>query len=395
MKYCIIIPDGAADYPVDELGERTPLETARIPNMDRAAEEGLLGQINTVPKRMAAGSSVAIMSILGYNPQEYYTGRAPLEAADMGVDIPADRWGIRCNFITVNNSRLEDFSAGHISTEESDALIESLNEEMGSERVTFHTGTGYRNLLVYKPTSPLDVETNPPHQVMGEELIDIFPTGRGSEQLVEMMRASQHVLENHEVNDVRRDLGQNPANMIWLWGQGRRPNMETFADKFGVDGGAISAVNLVKGIARLIGWDIIEVPGITGFTDTDYGAKGRYAIDALNDYDIVLVHVEAPDEASHEQDPRAKVRAIEQIDQNIVGPVMAAHESLDELKVMVLPDHITSVEQGRHSRGMVPIAMWGTGIHSGAGGRFDEAHAGETDVVWEKGHDVMRTFLHK
>ncbi|MFO7745282.1 MAG: hypothetical protein R6V36_07850, partial [Psychroflexus sp.] len=285
----------------------------------------------------------------------------------------------------MNDSILEDFSAGHISTEESEGLIESLNNQLGNDRMTFHTGTGYRNLLVYEPDVTLDVETCPPHQVMGENLVDILPTGKGSEDLTDIMRASQDVLENHEINEVRRDLGQNPANMIWLWGQGKRPSMEPFAEKYGVEGGAISAVNLVKGIARLVGWDIIDVPGITGFTDTDYGAKGRYAIDGLNNYDIVLVHVEAPDEASHEQDPRAKVRAIEQIDQNVVGPVMAARESMDGLRVLVMADHITSVESGRHRRGMVPMAMWGDGVQSAAGMRFDEPHSTDTDVVWEKG----------
>ncbi|MFW6457209.1 MAG: phosphoglycerate mutase, partial [Planctomycetota bacterium] len=275
-------------------------------------------------------------------------------------------------------------------------LVKSLNEHLGSDDVRFYTGTGYRNLLVYEPRSILDIETTPPHQAMGELLMDILPTGKGSGHIIEIMRASKDVLENQEVNEVRRDLGQNPANMIWLWGEGSPPSMEPFSRKYGLSGKAISAVNLVRGLARLVGWDIIEVPGITGFTDTDYGAKGRYAIDALNnDAEIVLVHVEAPDEASHEQDARAKVRAIEQIDQNVVGPVLAAGDDFKGFRMMVMSDHITSVEKGRHMRGMVPMAMWGEGIRGSFGGRFDEGHAGKTDIVWDEGHDLMTSFVHK
>lgn len=395
MKYCIIVPDGAADFAVPELDDRTPLEVARIPNMDRAAREGLLGQVNTVPRRMEPGSDVATMSLVGYNPNEYYTGRAPLEAVDMGVELEADQWGFRCNFVTVDEGVLQDFCAGHITSEEASELIAVLNDELGSADVQFHVGTGYRNLMVYRPSSYLDIETNPPHQVMGESIMDILPQGKGSTRIIELMKASRKVLREHEVNAVRRDLGQNPGNMIWLWGEGKRPRMEPFSEKYGRSGAAISAVNLVRGIARLIGWEIIEVPGITGYTDTDYGAKGRYAIDALNRVDLVLVHVEASDEASHDQDPAAKVRAIEQIDQNVVGPVMAAREDLGELRVLVMPDHVTSVEHGRHMRGPVPMAMWGDGIQARSDMDFDETHAAETDIMYEKGHELMKSFLHQ
>ncbi|MFW6044917.1 MAG: cofactor-independent phosphoglycerate mutase [Planctomycetota bacterium] len=392
-KYCIVIPDGAADYPVPELDDRTPLEVSRIPNIDRATAEGILGQVRTVPRRMDPGSDVAIMSVVGYDPHHYYTGRAPLEAVDMGVDLSEQQWGFRCNFITTDGSTLQDFCAGHISTEEAAELIDALNEELGNEHVSFHTGTGYRHLMVYESSSNLDLTTNPPHQVMGESLVDIFPEGRGRTELIELMRASRDVLEGHDVNAVRRDIGKNPANMIWLWGEGRRPAMESFEERYGYHGAAISAVNLVRGIARLVGWDIIQVPGITGYTDTDYAAKGRYAVDALDNYDIVLVHVEAPDEASHEQSPRGKVKAIEQVDEKIVGPIMAACEDFDEARMLVMPDHITSVEQGIHRRGLVPMVMWGEGINAGMESHFDERRAAETDIIWEEGHELMRSFL--
>ena len=394
MKYCIIIPDGAADFAVPELDERTPLEVARIPNMDRAAKEGLFGRVNTVPRRMEPGSDVATMSLLGYDPKEYYSGRAPLEAADMGVELDEKEWGFRCNLITTDGEILQDFCAGHISTEEADELVRVLNEELGDECIRFHTGTGYRHLMVYEPPSTLDVQTFPPHQVMGEALADILPRGRGSDPLINLMRTWGRVLKDHQIKEVRRDLGHNPATSIWLWGQGRRPKMESFEKKYGHSGAAISAVNLVRGIARLIGWDIVEVPGITGYTDTDYGAKGRYAIDALDRVDLVLVHVEASDEASHDQDPRAKVRAIEQVDQNIVGPLMAAREDFGEFRLLVLPDHVTSVEKGRHMRGPVPVAMWGDGVAASTGMPFDETHAAKTDTMWEEGHELMSSFLH-
>ncbi|MBS3762386.1 MAG: cofactor-independent phosphoglycerate mutase [Planctomycetes bacterium] len=394
MKYCIVIPDGAADFALNKLDGRTPLETARIPNMDRAAREGLLGEVKTVPKREEPGSDVAILSVLGYDPEKYYTGRAPLEAADLGVELESQEWGFRCNFITTDGSKMGDFCAGHISTEEANVLIEELNNELGTDAVHFYTGMSYRHLMTYNPAGMLSIKTTPPHQAMGEPLVDILPTGGGSKQLVYLMERSREILENHEINEVRRDLGQNPANMIWLWGEGQKPQMEDFDEKYGGKGAAISAVNLVRGIARLIGWDIIEVPGITGFTDTDYNAKGRYAIDALEKYDIVLVHIEASDEASHNSDVRAKVQAIEKVDQEIVGPLMSLTDENDNLRLMILPDHYTSVEQGRHLRGAVPVAMWGAGIEAISKLPFSEAYAEQTEVRWDRGHELMRSFLH-
>jgi len=394
MKYCIIIPDGMADLPVARLEDRTPLQVARTPNMDRAAAEGLLGQVNNIPRRMPPGSDVAIMSVIGYDPKKYYTGRGPLEAADMGVQLGEDDWGFRCNVITSDGENIVDFSAGHISTQEADLLIKALNEQLGTEDISFHTGTSYRHLMVYRGDETLDLETTPPHDVQGCPIADNLPKGKGSNLMIDLMERSINVLDEQEVNRVRRDLEQNPANMIWLWGEGKRPQLESFESRFGCRGAAISAVNLVRGIARLIGWDIIRVPGSTGYLDTDYAAKGRYAVDALDDYDLVLVHVEAPDEASHSGDVKAKVHSIEQVDREVVGPVMAAREQHADLRVLILPDHVTAVEKGLHMRGFVPFAMWGANVKAASGLQFAETYAAETDVSFDKGHDLMREFIH-
>ena len=394
MKYCLIIPDGMADFPVSRLENRTPLEVARTPNMDRAATEGLLGQVRTVPPRMTAGSDTAIMSVMGYDPRKCHTGRGPLEAADMSVELAGDEWALRCNLVTTDGEAIIDFTAGHITNAEAEALIQVLNRELGSQTIEFHAGTSYRHLMIYRGDERLSLETKPPHDIVGEPIVENLPRGSGAQILTGLMDRSVNVLDSHEVNQVRLDLGQNPANMIWLWGQGKRPDLEPFAERYGCSGAIISAVNLVRGLAKLIGWEVIPVPGATGYVDTNYAAKGRYAVDSLESYDLVLVHVEAPDEASHEGDVKAKIHAIEQVDRDIVGPVMAASAVHPDLRVLILPDHITSVEQRKHARGLVPFAMWGAGIQARSGLSFTERTAVQTEVVCEEGHDLMGSFIH-
>jgi len=394
MKFCVIIPDGMADLPVSRLGGKTPLQSARKPNMDRAAREGLLGQVRTIPPRMTPGSDTAIMSVVGYDPRKYHPGRGPLEAADMGVEMGEKDFAFRCNFITTDGKTLLDFTAGHITTKEADLLIRALNEHLGGPEVAFYTGASYRNLMLYKGNEPLKLEVLPPHDIVGTSIRDNLPKGQGSQVIADLMMRSADVLREHEVNRVRRDLHQNTADMIWLWGQGRRANMQPFLERYGCKGAAISAVNLVRGIAKLIGWDVIRVPGATGYTDTDYGAKGRYAVDALASYDLVLVHIEAPDEASHEGDIAAKIHAIERVDQEIVGPVMAASRDYPELRVLILPDHVTSVDKRLHMRGLVPFAIWGRGVKARSGLSFTEVTASETDAVCEDGHELMGMLIH-
>jgi len=393
MRFCIVVPDGAADLPVAKLDGRTPLEVARTPNLDRAAAEGLLGVTDNVPPRMLPGSEIAMMSVAGYDPAQYYTGRGPLEAADLGLDLGPHDWAIRCNLVTVAEDVIVDFTAGHISTEEAGALIGALNGSLGGPQLTFHVGTSYRHVTVYRGDQPLTAETAAPHDVVGLPVADNYPRGEGSEMLIDLMERSRPILGSHDVNHVRRDLGRNPATMIWLWGQGKKPDLPGFESRFGVKGAVISAVNLVRGIGRLIGWEVVKVPGATGYVDTDYAAKGRYAVGALGSAGLVLVHVEAPDEASHERDLMAKVRAIERVDRDIVGPLMAYADSERDVRLLVVPDHLTSVEDGKHKRGKVPFAIWGAGVEAVSEYRFTEAHAEASETEVANGWQLMSELI--
>lgn len=395
MKYCIIIPDGMAGYPAERLRNRTPLEAARTPNMDRAARGGMVGLAHTVPRKLKPGSDVAIMSVFGYDPGACYTGRAPLEAADLGIEMTPQDWAFRCNLVTVSDDIMADFSAGHITTREAELLIETLNEEIASEDITFHTGTGYRHLMLYRGEQEFHTNTIPPHDILGQPVIRHLPRGEGSDLLVDLMERSAEILPGHDVNAVRVDLQQNPANMIWLWGEGRKTPLEQFLDRFGLRGAAISAVNLVRGIARLIGWDVLQVPGATGYLDTDYAAKGRYAVDALSSYDLVAVHVEAPDEAGHEGNLQAKIKAIEQVDADVVGPVMSEAESSGDIRVLIMPDHLTPCSERTHERGPVPFALWGPGIETKSGLTLSEANAATTGIEIRRGHTLIGKLINE
>jgi 2,3-bisphosphoglycerate-independent phosphoglycerate mutase len=393
VKYCIIVPDGAADYPVPELGGKTPLQAARVPSMNRAARQGLLGVTQHVPPGMTPGSSVAMMSMFGYDPARCYTGRGPLEAADMGIAMEERDWAVRCNLVTVRDGLMADFSAGHVSTEEAAILLRDLNAALATPQVSFHVGTSYRHIMHYRGTASLDAETVAPHDMVGEPLAEKLPRGDGGQVLLDLMERSRHVLDGHEVNRARLKSGKNPANMVWLWGQGRRPQMQGFQDRFGLKGAVISAVNLVRGIGRLIGWDVIRVPGATGYLDTDYAAKGRYAVDALLSHDLVLVHIEAPDEAGHDRDVRGKVASLERIDRDIVGPMMAHPRLRGDLRLLIVPDHVTAVEDGKHKAGWVPFAIWGHGVATASGLPYAEAGAAAAGLKVQQGHDLMGRFL--
>ena len=392
MKYAIIIPDGAADVPLDELGVRTPLEAAEIPHMDWIAAHGRLGTVQTIPPKMDPGSDVAILSLLGYDPREHYTGRAPLEAAARGLELADDEWVFRCNFVTIIDGIMEDHSAGHISTEESATLIKELNRVLARERMHFHAGVSYRHLMTLH--GEVKVTTTPPHDILGQPAADHLPTGPGSEVLTTLIQRSEQVLAEHEINHVRRDLGENPATHIWLWGQGKTPHLPAFAERFGVRGAAITAVDLVRGLAKLIGWDIMDVPGATGFLDSNFAGKGAAAIEAMKDHDLVVVHVEATDEAGHQGDAKAKVQALMQIDRHIVGPVLEhLRAGAEPWRILVLPDHPTPCTKRTHTAEAVPFAMAGTEISSQIPRRFTEPAARESDLHIERGCDLMEYFL--
>lgn len=404
MKYAIIIPDGCADEPQEALGGKTPLQAARLPNMDRLARLGVVGLTNNVPASLTAASDVATLSLFGYDPLVVYTGRAPLETAAMGLKLGPEDWAIRCNLVNIDNEKMGDFTAGHISNEDGAALIATLQEKLGGAIVgeskgtlEFHPGVSYRNILLYRSEKPApfstQTRTQPPHDIPDQPIAGYLPQGPGSELLRELMQASRVLLAEHPVNQTRRSRGQKPATQIWLWGQGRAPHLQPFADVYGKRGAIISGVDLVRGVGALLGWQRIDVPGATGYLDTDYAAKGKYAIDALRDHDLVCVHVEAPDEASHEGRTDAKIQALEEIDHQIVGPLLEALPNHGDWRILVSPDHRTPLRTRAHAHGAVPFVVAGTGVAAGGQASYDEVAAQGSPVSFEKGHELMRWFL--
>jgi len=394
MKYAIVIPDGAADRPTEALGGRTPFEVARLPNMDYIATEGRLGTVQSIPAGMAPGSDVAILSLLGYDPVKRYTGRAPLEAAARGIEARPDDWIFRCNLVTVADGKMVDYSAGHITTQEAEVLIRALEEQFGSDTLRFYPGIGYRHLVVIRGES-FKVRTTPPHDIIGLPIRKHLPKGKNAARLRELIDASRPILDDHQVNRIRRDLGENPASQIWLWGEGQKPALTPFRQRWGLTGAAITAVDLVRGIARLIGWHVVEVEGATGYYDTNYAGKAHAAIDALADHDIVVVHVESTDEAGHNGDAREKVRALEAVDREIVGPLLKALQTTDQpWRILVAPDHETPLQVRTHESKAVPFAMMGGGLKPGRHERaMTEAAARKGDMHVAVGHELMEYFL--
>jgi len=391
-KYAIIVPDGAADEPIELFGGKTALEAAETPNMDRITTQGRQGLVRTVPGSMDPGSDVAQMSLLGYDPARYYTGRAPIEAAAQGIKLGASDWVFRCNLVTIADGKMADHSAGHITTEEGASLLRDLQTRVTDERLSFHPGVSYRHLLVCRGMD-FDVRTYPPHDHIGTAVEKLLPRGKGADMLIELMNLSRQVFADHDVNRVRRDLGENQVSSIWLWGQGKRAHLESFRKRFGISGAAITAVDLVRGLARLVGFALIEVPGATGLFDTNYQGKAAAAIKALDDHDLVFVHIEAPDEASHGGQAEIKKAAIEQVDKHIVGPVLEALERLESWRILVLPDHPTPVRHGAHSAEPVPFAMAGTGVTGILHLGFGESNAARSGFRIENGYELMEYFL--
>ncbi len=391
-KYVIIVPDGAADEPLEQFDNKTVLEAAQIPNMDKVSTLGRQGLVRTVPVDMEPGSDVAQMSLLGYDPKRYYNGRAPIEAVARNIKLSLDDWVFRCNLITIADGKMADHSAGHISSAEAGKLTKELDDQLGNEQIRFHTGVSYRHLLVFKDLD-FDIQTYPPHDHIGTAIEKILPRGKGAELLIDLMARSQQLFTNHDINKVRKDLGENQVSSIWLWGQGKRAQMESFQKRFGLKGVTIAAVDLVKGLSKLIGFDLINVPGATGFIDTNYQGKASAAIKALDEYDIVFVHIEAPDEASHSGNAEMKKKAIEQIDKYIVGPVLEALQGYESWRILVMPDHPTPVRSCAHSSEPVPFAMAGDNISGILHTAFSEANAAKSGFRIDNGFELMEYFL--
>ncbi len=400
MKYAIIIPDGCADEPQESLAGKTPLQAARTPHMDAIAAAGVVGRANNVPASLLPGSDVATLSLLGYDPLRYFTGRAPLEAAAQGIELGPDDWAIRCNLVTVEDQTMRSFTADHISTDEGRQLLAAMQERCGNQRLEYKTGVSYRNLLIYRgagepPPFSRETRATPPHDLTDKSVLDDYPRGPGSDLLIEWMNQSVSLFADHPVNAARRAAGKLPATNVWLWGQGRRPALEPFAQAYGPRGTMITAVDLLRGVAALVGWKRVEVPGATGYLDTDYAAKGRYAIEALDDTDIICVHVEATDEASHEGRADAKIKALEEIDEKIVGPLHAALRQRGDYRILVSPDHPTPLRTKTHSHGFVPLTIAGTGIAPDKAKTYDEVAAGESSLAFPEGWKMMSYFLGK
>jgi len=411
MKYVIVIPDGAADAAQASLGGKTPFQAARTPALDALAARGRVGLTNHVPDSLPPGSEVACMSLMGYDPLAYFTGRAPLEAAAQGITLGPEDWAVRCNLVAIrpgdsgSDSVMEDFTAGHITTEEGTELLAAAQRGLAADfpeladAWQFKPGVSYRNLLMYRGkagTSPplgADLRATPPHDLMDKTVADSFPRGTGSRLLTEIMAKSATWLAGHPVNQARIAAGKRPATHVWLWGVGRAPAMEPFAAKYGMSGTMITAVDLLRGLASLASWKRLEVPGATGYLDTDYAAKGRAAIAELATADLVCVHVEAPDEASHQGNAVEKVKAIEEIDAKIVKPIADHLAGVPEHRILVCPDHPTFITTKTHSRGPVPFVMAGSGIEPSGQKTYDEIAAAASGVSILPGWKLMGEFL--
>ncbi|MDY6796701.1 MAG: cofactor-independent phosphoglycerate mutase [Actinomycetota bacterium] len=373
MKYLVLVPDGAADRPVEKHGGLTPLDTAHIPNMDFLAKNGICGTAITVPPGMSPGSDVANYSIMGYDPRLYYTGRGPLEAVSMGVELSPKDVAFRCNLVTEGDGRLLDFSASHISSGEAAELMGSLQEELGDDETRFYPGVSYRHLLVLHGDDYLEDVCHPPHDVVGGEVGELLPRGPGSERLVSLMRLSAEILSAHPINSRRKERGEKPANMIWPWGQGRAPSLPGIPEKYGLSGAIITAVDLLKGLGVHAGLEVVGVPGATGYYDTDYKAKALYALQSLYHRDLVYVHVEAPDEAGHEGNWEAKVQALEDFDRHIVSTLLNELSRFrEDFSFLVLPDHPTPVELRTHVADPVPFALYYLEATPDGGSSFSE-----------------------
>ena len=393
MKYCVLIIDGAAGLPLPERGGKTCLELAHTPNLDALARESTLGLARTVPPGFEPSSACACMSVLGYDPKVYYKGRSGIEARSMDVPVDDGDAVFRCNLVAVDDGKMLSYSSGHISTEEAHELIRALNENLGNEIVHFYTGVSYRHICRLKGRADmLSATCTPPHDIPGMPVEDFLPRGRGSNLLRELMASSEAVLRDHPVNVRRRSAGNIPATTIWLfWGSGQLPEMPAFKQVYGLNAAMTSAVDLLRGLARMVGMEVLDIEGVTDGLDNDYAAQAEGALKALNDYDLVVVHVEAPDEAAHAGSIDDKVEAIQRIDREVLG--IFRSWQVDALRLLVMPDHPTPIKLQTHTDEPVPFMLWGEGFPASGAGRFTESAAKGTGLLVDPGYNIMRKLL--
>jgi len=398
MKYIILVGDGMGDYPVEELGGRTPLEAAATPHLDELARQGEMGCARTIPPGMEPGSDIANLAIMGYDPPRYHTGRAPLEAAALGVSLGSEEVAFRCNLVTLRQEAdglfMEDYSAGHISSAEAHELIAALDASLGRDGRRFYPGVSYRHLLVWRE-GRADWRTYPPHDWTGQEISRLMEWDGPAKPMWELIRESWLVLKDQEINRVRGSQGKRPATSIWLWGQGRPPQMPTLKERFGLTGAVISAVDLIRGIGLYAGLTPILVPGATGYLDTNYAGKVAAALEALKTMDLVFIHVEAPDEAGHSGELKLKLQAIEDFDAKMVGPLMSGLKALGDHRVLVLCDHYTPIAVRTHTREPVPFALFDSRALGDQLQFFTENDARETGLLLEQAADLLPRLLEK
>lgn len=388
MKYAVVLGDGMSDYPVGELNGKTPLMCARKPNMDYMARHALhYGLCQTTVEGLPAGSDVANLAVMGYDPRKHYHGRGPLEALSMGVRLKPDDVAFRCNLITVRDGLIADYSAGHVTSAEAAELILHMDGLMGNDGTKFYPGVSYRHLMVLDGAGS-EAVCDAPHDFVGQPADEHLPRGEDSGRLRALIERSREALEAHPVNRRRVAEGRNPANSIWPWGQGRAPDMPPFREKYGLGGAVISAVDLIKGLGVSAGLGVIDVPGATGYFDTDYAAKARYALESLEHDDFVFVHVEAPDEAGHEGMVAEKVRAIEDLDRLVVGPMMEGMRRLGDFRLLVCPDHPTPLAIKTHARDPVPYVIYDSTRRGRPARAYDEESAADGLFIAE-GHRLM------
>lgn len=402
MKYVVLLCDGMADLPCDALQGKTPMEAANKPCMDALAPVSELGMAYTVPEGMSPGSDVANLSVLGYRPAECYTGRSPLEAANIGVELTDTDMAIRCNLVTLSDEAdyadktMVDYCAGDIHTAEADVLIRTLQEQLGGGEFDFYTGTAYRHCLVWHGGKTAIGKLTPPHDISGRVVGEYLPSHPDAAPLLELMKKSEAILKDHPVNQKRRAEGKNPATSAWLWGHGKRPELQNFTERFGVKGAMVSAVDLLKGIARLGEMTLCEVEGATGYIDTNFVGKRQAAVSALREgCDMVYIHLEAPDECGHRGEIQNKVRAIELIDELVLAPLLEELKALDDVSVLIMPDHPTPLSTMTHSAAPVPYLLYRTvGVENASGAaRFTEAAAAATGNVTPAASDLMGRLL--
>jgi 2,3-bisphosphoglycerate-independent phosphoglycerate mutase len=397
MKYIVLLGDGMSDEKMSQLGDKTPLQAAKTPHMDYMAKRGRLGLARTVPPGLPPGSDVANLSVFGYDPRSCYTGRSPLEAASMGVELGIGDVAFRVNLVTLKPTGttliMQDYSAGHISTEEARELIDDLQRQLGDDEFQFFPGIGYRHLLVWRNGKD-QLTSTPPHDITGRSILDYFPKGDGADKLVCLMNSSQMVMSRHPVNKKRGEDGKMPANSIWLWGHGRSPRMETYRERFGLSGAVISAVDLIRGIGIYAGLDIIKVPGATGYIDTNYSGKAEAALAALQTHDYVYLHVEAPDEAGHGGNLEHKLKAIEDFDALVVGPVLEGIRRFGDYRILCTPDHPTPLRLMTHTSDPVPFILYSGEERENLGVEgYDEDAARKTGLMLEDGFRLMEMMM--